>query len=1060
MSTTGSCHSVAAFGNPHRLAWLQVIALAALMASPLSSSFGQDSATETPAASAPADAPATEPVAAEAPPAEPASGDTKAAAETVPAVTANPGDAADEAVSTDATKTPPSQAADAVAESLESLSGDFNMRPVYYGLIIVGLFVLPAIIGTMLASWLNMPDYGWKISLVLGTLAASIVIVSLGEFKFGPDLAGGITLVYELAEKPASDNEGDKLKFQEMIDILKRRIDPTGTREVTIREYGPAIEIIIPNTGDDALDYIKRRITEMGQLEFRITADPTQPNPQEREIIRLAQELPMAQTEVSVGGRVVAEWIAYKPEEFGTVDSDDGRNIVKRMSGKTPQALVLLDSPALSVTGDYLADVKKSINPETGGPQVAFKFNSQGARRFQQLTSKNKPNAATGARRYLGIVLDKRLLSAPSIESTISSEGQISGRSMGDEEVDYVVSILKEGRLPLELEKQPISEEIISPTLGAVTIESGKRAIMISGLAIFAFMLIYYRFAGLVACLALAFNILLVVAVMVLIRAAFTLPGLAGLVLTMGMSVDANILIFERMREEYKAGAALRMVIRNGFDRAMSAILDSNITTIISGIALYLFATDQVKGFAVTLILGILTSMYTAIFVSRLIFDISERQGWVKKLTMLKVLSNPNYDFLSKRWAAIGASLIVIGIGMAAVYSRGWSLLDIDFTGGSSVTFVVNPESKMSISDVRSELEETDLATRNLLVVERGTSGTRFSVDTSEQSVDNVKQVILDTFDDKLQMYTVEVGEVTPFTEGTFTGMQAQLKVNDGPGFEKDDGISHDALMELVNGAIEAEGLKGIIAAADSPEFRSGSSTRIKEWNLRLGGADQTTARQVLSHLETDIEGMAMFPLANKIGGRVSSNMQVDALKALFISLLGMVVYLWVRFEKLIYGLAAATALIHDVLITIGMIAISKYVVEAVPGLATALQIDSFQIGLTIVAALLTIIGYSVNDTIVTFDRLREIKGKNPKLRPDMINGAVNQCLSRTLLTALTVFITVVILYFWGGDGIHGFAFAFLVGVVAGTYSTVYIAAPVLLWLAGDSVDATPATGK
>lgn len=959
----------------------------------------------------------------------------------------------------EAPKTRPSDAADELAKSLESPTGEFNMRPVYYGLIIVGLFVIPVIVGTMLASWLNMPDYGWKISLVLGTLAASIVIVSLGEFKFGPDLAGGITLVYELAEKPSTDDPGQKIELQELIDILKRRIDPTGTREVTIREYGPAIEIIIPNTGDDALEFVKRRITEMGQLEFRITADPSQPNPQEREIIRLAQELSPAQKEVSVGGRVVAEWVAYSPDEFGPVDSDDGRNIVKRMAGDKPEALVLMDAAALSVTGDYLRSVSKGVD-DRGGPAVNFTFNTQGSRRFAQLTSKNKPNAATGARRYLGIVLDKRLLSAPSIETTIYSSGQISGRNMKEDEVDYIVSILQEGKLPLELEKEPISEEVISPTLGQVTIDSGKRAIMISGLAIFAFMLIYYRFAGVVANIALAFNILLVVAVMVLIRAAFTLPGLAGLVLTMGMSVDANILIFERMREEFKAGAALRMVIRNGFDRAMSAIVDSNITTIISGIALYLFATDQVKGFAVTLILGILTSMYTAIFVSRLIFEISERQGWIKKLTMLKILSNPNYDFLSKRWAAIGASLIVIGIGLAAVYSRGWSLLDIDFTGGSSVTFVMNPDNKMSISDVRSELEGTDLATRNLLVVERGTSGTRFSVDTSEQSVDNVKQVVLDTFDDKLQMYTVEVGEVTPFTEGTFTGMQAPLKVNDGPGFEKDDGISHDALLELVNGAIEAEGIKGIVVAADSPEYGSGNSTRIKNWNLRLGGADQTTAQQILTHLENDIEKMAMFPLANKIGGRVSSNMQLDALKALFISLLGMVVYLWVRFEKLIYGLAAATALVHDVLVTIGMIAISKYIVDAVPGLATALQIDSFQISLTIVAALLTIIGYSVNDTIVTFDRLREIKGKNPKLRPDMINGAVNQCLSRTLLTALTVFITVVILYFWGGDGIHGFAFAFLVGVVAGTYSTVYIAAPVLLWLSGESAEMTASPAK
>ena len=187
--------------------------------------------------------------------------------------------------------------------------------------------------------------------------------------------------------------------------------------------------------------------------------------------------------------------------------------------------------------------------------------------------------------------------------------------------------------MPLQLNKEPISEEIISPTLGADDDRKRQRAILVSFVAIIVFMLVYYRFAGFVACLALAFNLLLVVAVMVLIKAAFTLPGLAGLVLTIGMSVDANVLIFERMREELKGGAALRMVIRNGFDRAMSAIVDSNITTIISGIALYLFATDQVKGFAVTLILGIITSMYTAIFCSRLMFDICERQGWIKKFT-------------------------------------------------------------------------------------------------------------------------------------------------------------------------------------------------------------------------------------------------------------------------------------------------------------------------------------------------------------------------------------------------------------------------------------------
>jgi SecD/SecF fusion protein len=1031
------------------------LTLALLVASPLASSLAQDAATDATKAAPPAEVPAAAPADAT-PTAPPAATETPATSGPV----ADDNAAADPAeAATAVTDTPP--ATDAAAATAPATGADASTdnitRPLTYGLIIIGLFVVPAIVGSMLANWLRMPDYAWKISLVLGTLAASIVIVSLGEFKFGPDLAGGITLIYELQEQPAvveGDGTGQNVKMQELIDILKRRIDPTGTREVTIREYGQAIEIIIPNTGQDALEFVKRKITEMGQLEFRITADPTQPNSQEREIIRQALALSPAQKEVQLGGRTVAEWVAYSVDEFGPVNQEDqsGRNLVKRLVGDTPEALVLVDPESISVTGEYLSSVSKGVD-ERGGPAVHFTFKSAGARRFQQLTSNNLPNQATGKYRFLGIVLDKRLLSAPSIESTISSQGQISGRNMREEEVDYVVSILQEGKLPLELAKEPISEQIISPTLGATTVESGERAILVSLAAIIVFMLVYYHFAGLVACLALSFNLLLVVAVMVLIKAAFTLPGLAGLVLTIGMSVDANVLIFERMREELRGGAALRMVIRNGFDRAMSAIIDSNITTIISGIALYLFATDQVKGFAVTLILGIITSMYTAIFVSRLIFDICERQGWVKKLTMLKLLSTPNYNFLGVRHLAIGASLVLIAIGMFATYSRGWSLLDIDFTGGSSVTFALNPENKMGIGAVRDALVETPLGEKNLLVVERGQTGTRFSVDTSDQSVDEVKQVILDTFDDKLQMFSVEAGAIAPFTAGTFTGFEAPITVNEGPGFEEDDGVSHEALVELVNGAIESEGLSGIIVTADSPDYRPGSAARLKEWTIRLGGADEATAQRVLARLEGDVEKMAMFPLASKIGGRVSGNMQLDALKALFISLLGVVVYLWVRFSKLTYGIAAAVALVHDVLITIGMLAISKYLVEWVPGLSNVLQLNAFQISLTIVAALLTIIGYSINDTIVTFDRLREIKGKSPRLNAAMVNSAVNQCLSRTILTALTVFMTVVILYFFGGDGIHGFAFAFLIGVVAGTYSTVFIAAPVLLWLSGESCD-------
>jgi SecD/SecF fusion protein len=207
----------------------------------------------------------------------------------------------------------------------------------------------------------------------------------------------------------------------------------------------------------------------------------------------------------------------------------------------------------------------------------------------------------------------------------------------------------------------------------------------------------------------------------------------------------------------------------------------------------------------------------------------------------------------------------------------------------------------------------------------------------------------------------------------------------------------------------------------------------------------------VFKELQFEMRSTALFPMAAKIGGRVSGDMQTKALLAIGVSLLGVIGYLWIRFQKVTYGLAASVALVHDVLVTIGMMALSAYVVRSVPVLAEALQLESFQISLTIVAALLTIIGYSLNDTIVTFDRLREVKGKTPYLTPQMVNTSVNQTLSRTILTAATSLFVVVILYFFGGEGIHSFAFAFLVGIIVGTYSTVYIAAPVLLWLSGAS---------
>jgi SecD/SecF fusion protein len=932
--------------------------------------------------------------------------------------------------------------------------------------IVLLLAVAAVALGNYLAKQWKMPDHGWKFSLVLAVMVVAIWICAFGEFKFGPDLAGGITLIYELAETSDAQSQagaqtgvpderqqiraaGREFQLSELIAALKKRLDPDGTKEITIRAYGQAVEIIIPETGEDEMEFVKRRITDLGQLEFRITADSRRSG-EDRAIIEQAKLLPPSQKNVMLGDNQVAEWVAYDENEFGPVDQPDDSGLVKRLANGRPEALVLIEPKALSVTGAYLTSATKGLDEVGSGPAVHFSFDRQGAQLFRRLTSQNKPNPATpNLYRHLGIILDKRLLSAPRIITTISDRGQISGGNMTEREVEHIIEVLNAGSLPAALNKTPISQEVISPTLGAETIEKGKVAIAASMIAVALFMLVYYRFAGLVACLALIFNLLLVMALMVMIKAAFTLPGLAGLVLTIGMAVDANVLIYERIREELRSGAALRMAIRNGFSRAMSAIIDSNVTTIITGIVLFSIGTDQVKGFAVTLILGILTSMFTAIFFARLVFDVAERRGWIKHVHMMKILSQPNYDFLGARWVAIGLSLVLIAIGMVAVYFRGPQLLDIDFTGGSSVTFALKPSERMPIADVREALSETELADKNLLIVERGTTNTRYQLDTSEQSVDKAKQIINTSFGEKLMTYSLAYSDLKPYTEGDFTGVEAKLQVNSGEGYAREDGVSYDALRESIRTVLTETGHEGIEPILSNPNYEPGSGIRYKEWTVRFVGLDEATVTSVLEKLKQEMNASPLFPLANEIGGRVSSNMQVQALYAIVISLAGVIAYLWLRFQKVTYGLAAGAALVHDVLVTIGMMALSAYIVSAVPALASALKLEAFQINLTIVAALLTIIGYSLNDTIVTFDRLREIKGKSPKLTPQMVNASVNQCLSRTILTALTVFIVVVILYFFGGEGIHSFAFAFLIGVIAGTYSTVYIAAPVLLWLSG-----------
>jgi SecD/SecF fusion protein len=1051
--------------------FLPAVAGVLLMALPATITCAQGGTSSTatkPAASAPADDATKSP---------PTEGTIAAKADSKTTDTAK-GDQPPASSAASTSSTSDSKSADSTttaATGEETVAADAAAHPAtgippwLMGILIVALFVIPVLIGNYLAKLVRMPDYGWKISLVLFMVAAGSIIVALGEFKFGPDLAGGITLIYEIEDtsagaqpnaapdqpaltSAAATAASKKVEMDKLIGALRKRIDPTSTKEITIRPQGSwAVEVIIPRTGPDALESVKSRITALGELEFRITADPLWA--QDRPIIEQAKLNSPNQKDVLVGGTKVGEWVEYDTKSFA--HNDEG--MVTRKAGTTPEALVLLDP--WNVTGEYLARAESGAD-ERGGPAVHFTFDSQGAKRFQQLTGRNLQNQATGAYRHLGILLDKILRTAPRIQSTISDQGQISG-ALTKTEVDDTVSVLNAGSLPAKLNKTPISQTIISPTLGAVTIQKGELAIVVSFVSIVVFMLVYYRLSGLIAVGALFINLVLVLAAMIMIKAAFTLPGLAGLVLTIGIAVDANVLIFERMREELRNGAALRMAIRNGFGRATRTIIDANMTTIISAVVMYTAGRDQIKGFAITLILGVLVSMFTAIFCSRIVFDILERRGWITTLKMNSIIGKTNIDFMGWQYWAIGTSWVLILIGMIGCYFRGSSLLNIDFTGGSTVTFVLDDNHPKPINDVQSALDKTDLAGKNLLVVRNGEKDTRYTVTTSEQAVDKVKQTIVDTFGSELRNYSVDFSDLKSFDEGGQSGSEATLVVNSGSQFDSEDGVSHDALLDWIKAALPEDKRSSVTPSATNPNYHAGSSVRFKDWTVRLVGLDSEAARGVLDKMKSTVNAMPMFPLANQIGGRVSTGLQIQAIKAIVLSCLGIIAYLWLRFQKISFGLAAVIALLHDVFITVGMVALSAYFVNLMPGLAKALQIDGFQISLEIVAALLTIIGYSVNDTIIVFDRLREVRGKSPDLTKEMINACVNQTLSRTLLTAFTVFLVVMILYWFGGEGVHGFAFCMVIGVFVGCYSSIYIAAPILYWLVGTHTPpASTATSK
>ncbi len=1062
-------------------------------------------------------------------------------------------------------------------------------------ILLLAVLFLGWFLAKTISSSLRLPEYRSRLTMaILPLMLGGLLIYSGWPPRFGVDLKGGMNLVgsLNLADFPKENRP----TAQDIIDQLIKRVNPSGTMEIVIRPLGEdKIEVTIPDVKSAEADEIWQLLVSAGKLEFRIVGDAkfhaaefqlaedyaTEGGRgkviEDKEGKKVAFWCPVARVEIEQGQAVPdiipfkyypdatqlyrdrntgqifnhREWMAIMPRNpdfrgASFAEFCDARGI-------RPQILMIQPRPDENVEGRHMAAVTRGTDQKTGRPIVQFETTAEGAGQLGMLTGMNEPDAA-GNKRLLGIVIDDKLHSAPSINSRISSRGIIEG-DFTIREIDDLVTKLQSGKMKAALNKNPISKNYVESLLGQELRSKGIWAITVSLALVLVFMIFYYRFAGIVAAISLVLNIVLILAVVMAIQQPLTLTGLAGLVLTVGMSVDANVLIFERIREEMDRGSTLRMAIRNGFDKARTTIVDANVTTLITAIVLYAVGTEQVKGFAVTLILGILMSMFTAIFCSRIIFDIAERKRWLTKLNMTRILEKKKFDFIGKIGLTGLMSALLIGCGIAGMFLLGSKILDHDLRGGSTIRMVFNePQNR---DDIQKVLDDHTLEVKGekieFAVAEFGGAeqkaedkGRIFRVDSNltaweggneDERWPGLDELMAKLFKGKLKVHKVDILDGvgsgaapaetgnwkmrTPSRNASWSAAptvaslivnptimlqdagdetQAEESAADQAATEPAETQDSDPVVELdaeteesdkpalsggdlvvdegpairqmglstttettvtIEPAILGKSLRAEILASarrlemdleeeqvvliskDILEGENADGTVSPNWTIKLNVPQEEDGANIINSWSEDLNAQPYFPTSSKVGSQIAESMRVNAALAIIFSLIGIIAYIWARFQNIAFGLAAVVALLHDVLVVLGMIALSHYVAGALG----IIGIDKFKISLEIIAALLTVIGYSLNDTIVVFDRIREVRGKRKQITADMINTSISQTLSRTILTSVTTFVVVFILYCFGGDAIHGFAFSLVVGVIVGTYSSIFIASPALLWL-------------
>ena len=587
--------------------------------------------------------------------------------------------------------------------------------------------------------------------------------------------------------------------------------------------------------------------------------------------------------------------------------------------------------------GKYVTDARVGTDPYTGEFNVSMNMNAEGAKKWANVTRENVGQS-------IAIVLDGLVYSAPNVNEEIKGGSSSISGQFSQADADDLANILKSGKMPARA--HVVSSEVIGPSLGAKSVKDGMNSFMIAFIVVLAYMIFYYsRRAGMVADIALVANMFFLMGVLASLQAVLTLPGIAGIVLTIGMSVDANVLIYERIREELAAGKNLKAAIKDGYKNAYSAIFDAQITTFLTGLILFFFGTGPIKGFATTLVIGILTSLFSAIILTRLMYEKMLSKGisitFDTKISR-NFFKNTKIDFIGKRKVFYVISAVVIALSIGSLATRGLNL-GVDFQGG-----------------------------RNYVIA-------------FPQEVETIE------IQDKLEIAFGEAPTVITYGNNSTVRVTTKYLINDD--------------RAEVDSIIVAQMFDGLKPYLDSD-----------------------------AQLDDFLNGQDYIISAHKVGPTIADDIKRTAVFVIFASLLIIFLYILARFRNWQFGLGALAALVHDVLIVIGIFSIFNGI------LPFSLELDQ-----SFIAAILTVVGYSINDTVVVFDRIREYVGLQKKReRKDIFNSALNSTLSRTFSTSFSTFFVLLAIFVFGGDVIRGFVFALMVGVVVGTYSSLFIATPVV----------------